>query len=301
MTALLLLLGVVALVGLAAWLRQRRHERELSSISQYRSALSTLAEMQHSSARHTLRVFGEDELPPDHTFDVEQPRLDPSYDGGRVVTGLDGAPIYVFDDARPLERKVELDLEERRRTDWAINHMGGQRGRHPIGLWIAAGALTLVVVIGAIAESRHGTSGPLPVATSTTIAHTTTTVTPVALQPTSQSAGAATYLTAAKEYVVTVTPASPCWIQVTGLDSHTTPYAETVAGGVTKQLQLSEPATVSLGSPSGATATLDGVPLVFPPIGSPMVLTFGMTTVQTTTTTTTSTLPNNVLTGPGAG
>ena len=288
-------------MGLATWLRQRRHERELSSISQYRSALSTLAEMQHSSARHTLRVLQEDELPPEHAFGVEQPRLDPSYDGGRVVTGADGAPIYVFDDARPLERNVELDVEERRRTDWAINHMGGQRRRHPIGLWIAAGALALIVVVGAIVESRHGLTGPLAVATTTTVVHTTTTVTPVALQPTSQSTGAASYLTAAKDYVVTVTPASACWIQVTGLDSHTTPYAETVAGGVTKQLQLSEPATVSLGSPSGATATLDGVPLVFPPVGSPTLLTFGMTTAQTTTTTTTSTLPNNVLTGPGAG
>ena len=161
--------------------------------------------------------------------------------------------------------------------------------------------LALIVVVGAIVESRHGLTGPLAVATTTTVVHTTTTVTPVALQPTSQSTGAASYLTAAKDYVVTVTPASACWIQVTGLDSHTTPYAETVAGGVTKQLQLSEPATVSLGSPSGATATLDGVPLVFPPVGSPTLLTFGMTTAQTTTTTTTSTLPNNVLTGPGAG
>ncbi len=297
MTALLLLLAIVALVALAAWIRQRRHSAELSSINDYRHALSTLAAMQHTSAEHRLRVLGEGEPAPSHLGGVVPPRLDPEFDGGRVVMGADGEPIYVFDEVRPPPAPVSQHGERRRETDWAINHMSGGFGRRrPVGLFIAGIAIALFVIVGAVFENRQ--PSPTLVTIATTTSTTTSTTLPPAAAPLSQGPGVATYATVGANYTVLVLPASACWVQVEGLTSKTTPYAETVNGGVRKQLTLNEPATVSLGSPTGAVVLLDGVPLQMPPVGSPTVLTFDVPGT-TTTTTTSTTLPNNVLSGSG--
>jgi len=297
MTALLLLLAIVVLVGLAAWIRQRRHSAELSSISDYRHALSTLAAMQHTTAEHHLRVFGQDEAVPSHLSGVTAPRLDAEFDGGRMVIGADGEPIYVFDEVRPPVMTPSQTGERGREADWAINHMSGGFGRRrPIGLFVAGIAIALFVVAGALFENRQPTPTPVTIATTTT--STTSTTLPPAAAPLSQGPGVATYATVGTDYTVVVTPASTCWVQVEGLTSKTTPYAETVNGGVKKDLTLKEPATVSLGSPTGAVVLLDGVPLEMPPVGSPTVLTFQVPGT-TTTTTTSTTLPNNVLTGSG--
>jgi len=299
MTALLLLLAIVVLVALAAWIRQRRHSAELSSISDYRHALSTLAAMQHNSAEHHLRVFGEGEDVPSHLGGVAPPRLDPDFDGGRVVIGADGEPMYVFDEVRPPQSSTMLPGERRREAEWAITHMSGGFGRRrPVGLFIAGIAIALFVVVGAVVENRQPSPTPVTIATTTT--STTTTTLPPPAAPISQGPGVATYATIGANYTVVVTPASACWVQVEGLTSKTTPYAETVSGGVAKQLILSEPATVSLGSPTGAIVLLDGVPLQMPAVGSPTVLTFEVPGT-TTTTTTSTTLPNNVLSGSGIG
>jgi hypothetical protein len=298
MTALLLLLAIVVLVGLAAWIRQRRHSAELSSISDYRHALSTLAAMQHTSADHHLKVFGEGEAAPTHSSGIAAPRLDEHLDSGRLVIGADGEPIYVFDEVRPPPLVERRTTERGRESQWALEHMTGGFGRRrPLGLFIAGGAIALFVIVGAVIESRQPT--PAPVTIPTTSTSTTTTTLPPAAAPLSQGPGVATYATVGTNYTVTVTPASPCWVQVEGLTSKTTPYAETVNGQTKKVLTLNEPATVSLGSPTGAVVLLDGVPLQLPTAGSPTILTF--TVPGTTTTTTTSTtLPSNVLTGSGA-
>ncbi len=293
MTALLLLLAIVVLVALAAWIRQRRHSAELSSISDYRHALSTLAAMQHTTAEHHLRVFGEGEAAPAHEAGVARPRLESEFDGGHVELDADGQPIYVFDEVRPPQVSMLQQSDRRRENDWAINHMSGGFGRRrPVGLFIAGAAIALFVIVGAIFENRQPSQTPVTIATTTT--STTSTTLPPASPPISQGPGVATYATVGTDYTVTVTPALNCWVQVEGLVSKTTPYAETVGGGVKKVLTLNEPVTVSLGSLAGTLVLLDGVPLQLPVAGSPTVLTFE-SPQQVTTTTTSTTLPDNVL------
>ncbi len=297
-----ILIAVVALaVGLIAWLRRRRVDREISSIDHYRRALSTLQEMQHEAPPRPLRVLHEGDAVSSFRADVAPPRLDPKAEGSRLVERAADDPVYVFDDSRPLDHGAPLAEDERRQNDWAVHHMGGSRhhrGRPktpPLGVLVAAGVLIVLLAIGISIEVRqHGAAPSTGATTTTTAPHhkaPTTTVPVTQLAPVAQGPGTATYVTGSAGYTLAVTVASPCWVQATELATGKVTFAQVVNPGAAQPIALTGTATVSLGSPSGTSMSVNGTPITYPSaIALPFVLTF---TPHQTVTTTTTTQPSS--------
>lgn len=296
MTAIVLLVVIIALVGAGAWLRQRRSDREISSVDRHRSTLSTLGGMQRAgdlSAIRRARPMGSGRA---------LPMVDPSVDHVHAEVRPDGERVFVFDDAKPYSAAAAvLDAAEQRRADWAINHMASHhRTRHPLGLWVAVGLLAVVVAIGALVEHQTTAAPLVTLPAPTTTSSTTSTTLPPDEHPIAAGAGTATYLAGAASYTVTIDPAGPCWVQVAATGSNATLFAATVQPGKGAAIALTSGAAVSIGSPSGVRVLLDGTPLQLPSLASPTVLTFTVPTTSTTTSTvpiSTTTLPPNALTG----
>jgi hypothetical protein len=185
---------------------------------------------------------------------VERPRLDP----GRH---------YVFSDSASAEESSAL--HPRHNDDWFLSRSSHRSTASIVGRSVAVVAL-VVLVIGVIVTyyvDRHPGKHTGSTTTTTTRARTTTTTTtvPTDLRPVSASGEDANYNVPATRYRVTVTGSlGETWAVYNMGPSSTLEWQGPVDQGHDESLVMTGDSRVTLGSPSSATVSVDGRPVVFP-------------------------------------
>ena len=195
---------------------------------------------------------------------VERPRIDP-------------ARKYVFND--PDEPPV---IRARHNEDWFLS-----RSAHRSPASLAGRAVAVVVVIAlviAVVVTYYFHHDPAPkkhsseTTTTTTKPPPTTTTTAITanLEPASTNGDDAVYNVDASRYRVTVYGArGTTWTVYNMGPSNTLEWQGAVAQGTHESLVMIGDSRITLGSPSSASATLDGRPIVFPsPLPATLILVF---------------------------
>ncbi len=193
---------------------------------------------------------------------LERPRIDPSRQ-------------YVFSD--PDEPPV---IRARHNEDWFLS-----RSAHRSPASLAGRAAAIVVVIAlviAVVVTYYIHHDPAPkkhsgvTTTTTTKPPPTTTTTAANLDAASTSGDDAVYNVGASRYRVTVYGArGETWTVYNMGPSNTLEWQGAVAQGSHESLVMIGDSRITLGSPSSASATLDGRPVIFPlPLPPTLVLVF---------------------------
>ena len=204
---------------------------------------------------------------------VERPRLDP----GRQ---------YVFSDAQNPEEPSSQHV--RHNEDWFLSR-SSHRSTGSLLARSAAVVLALVVVVGIIvtyAFEHHPPKNSTTTTTTTTRPPATTTTQPSALRATSLSGDDALYAAPAARYRVTVTGLrGETWVVYNMGPTGTLEWQGPVDLGKSESLVMTAQSRITIGSPSSASVTVDGRPVIFPsPLPATLVLVF--TPLLSTTTTT---------------
>jgi hypothetical protein len=205
---------------------------------------------------------------------VERPRLDP----GRQ---------YVFSDSQNSEESSALHT--RHNDDWFLS----RSSHRSTGSFVARSAaiiLAIVIVVAIIVTYAldHHTTKNSASTTTTTTTHppTTTTTMPSALRAISLSGDDASYTAPGTRYRVTVTGMrGETWAEYNMGPTSTLEWQGPVDLGKNESLVMTGDSRITIGSPSSASVSVDGRPVVFPsPLPATLVLIFTPTGPSTTTT-----------------
>ncbi len=261
--------GVVVVLVLAGTILRvrkvhRDEMRELSKPVERRLVAPPPSPYEPSRGFRIIDEAGE----PLHRSPVERPRIDPERD-------------YVFSDSTPSSREV-VGSHLRHNDEWFLSRSANRSTSSTI-----MRRLAVVVLIAAVAAvlvtyyvDRHTPKGPAGGTTTTTnlVGRTTTTVPtlPSSFTTTSTSGDEAFYRVPASRYQVEVTGShGPTWTVYDMGPTSTLEWQGTVANGSTKSLTMVGDSRITLGSPSSASVSVDGRPVVLPAaLSSPQVLVF---------------------------
>lgn len=205
---------------------------------------------------------------------LERPRLDPSRP-------------YVFSDSQIAEESSALHA--RHNDDWFLS-----RSSHRSTASLVARSLLVVLVIAVVvavivtyAVDHHSPKRSTSATTTTTTTRppTTTTSLPSTLRATSLSGDDASYDVPGARYRVTVSGArGETWAVYNMGPAGTLEWQGPVDVGKDESLVMTGDSRITIGSPSSATVTVDGRPVVFPsPLPATLVLVFTATGLTTTT------------------
>jgi Tfp pilus assembly major pilin PilA len=203
---------------------------------------------------------------------VERPRLDP-------------ARPYVFSDSQNSEESSAL--HSRHNDDWFLS-----RSAHRSTGSLVARVMVIVLVIAIVAiivtyavEHRTPKHSVTTTTTTTTRPPTTTTVVLTSLHATTTSGDDANYTVARARYRVTVTGSrGESWAEYNMGPASTLEWQGPVDLGKEESLVMTGDSRITIGSPSSASVTVDGRPVVFPsPSPATLVLVFTPASSSTTT------------------
>jgi len=290
------LIGVLALAGLAVWALRRRGSDEMHSVAGYQHRLERLEEVRRRQMGSVRVVRGSS-----HAQGSPPPPV--VGESGRLEISSSTSSRRVFDDTGQLPATPERPPRPapyRRRRDLSIARMSHRPRR--LGAPIAAAVAVIVLVTGLAIAGAH--SRGHPTATTTTIAHhsgttgttaprqtTTTTTVPRTFTASSTNGNVATYALPFASYTLTFTASSNggCYIQITDASGNV-PYAQVLDAGATEQLVLSGPSKVTLGAPGYVTVQVDRTPVTLPtPLPAPLDIDFNGPAPAGSTSSTTST------------
>lgn len=290
-------LVVLALVGVGAWVVNRREGDEVHSVEGYRHTLDTLQCIRSKSASASVRVLG----PPGGG--APGPTA-----GGPDRAGDDGADrVTPATPGRAIGHRGEVVLEDPTLSDPGPGSMSlGRRdramtamNRRPrrlaapilVGVVVLA-VLGLVILAGARSQNPHKASGTVATTsppsatqasspgvgsrtTTSTAAHgktkahvpaptaPSTTRPPANFTALTSTATTATYRPPAATYSLTLsTPNGQCWVDVASGGS--TVFTKTMLAGQQQSLSASGTTTIVLGAPGAVTVELDHLPVVLP-------------------------------------
>jgi hypothetical protein len=208
---------------------------------------------------------------------VERPRLDP----GRQ---------YVFSDAQNPDESNPLHT--RHNDDWFLSRSShrstGSLVARSVG--VVLGIAVVVAVIVAYAVGHHSPKKSATTTTTTTTRPPTTTTTgPSTLRATSLSGDDASYVVPGARYRVTVTGLrGETWAVYNMGPTSTLEWQGPVDLGKNESLVMTGDSRITIGSPSSASVTVDGRPVIFPsPLPATLVLVFAPSTSTTTTSSST--------------
>lgn len=196
---------------------------------------------------------------------VERPRLDPERQ-------------YVFRDSASSEESNALHA--RHNDNWFLSRSAHRSTASIVARSVAVVVLAVLVVVVVVAYyvDRHPGKHTSSTTTTTTRARTTTTATtlPSAFRAVTVSGDDANYKVPAARYRVTVTGSlGETWAVYNMGPSSTLEWQGPVDLGHDESLVMTGDSRVTLGSPSSATVSVDGKPLVFPtPLPATLVLVF---------------------------
>jgi hypothetical protein len=192
---------------------------------------------------------------------LERPRIDP-------------ARQYVFND--PDELPV---IRARHNEDWFLSRSAHRSTASLVGRAIAVIVVVALVIVVVVTYYTHHDPSPKKHAsdtTTTTHVVSTTTTTAPNLHPVSTSGDDAVYSVDASRYRVTVYGArGETWTVYNMGPANTLEWQGAVDQGSHESLVMIGDSRITIGSPSSATVTLDGHPVVFPsPLPATLVLVF---------------------------
>jgi hypothetical protein len=205
---------------------------------------------------------------------LERPRLDP----GRQ---------YVFSDSANSEESSALHA--RHNDDWFLSRSSHRSAGSLVARSVII-VLAIAVVVAIIVTYAVGHHGPKSSTTTTTTTTTrppaTTTTVPSALRATSLSGDEANYTVPGVRYRVTVTGSrGETWAVYNMGPSGTLEWQGPVDLGKNESLVMTGDSHITIGSPSSASVTVNGRPVVFPSaLPATLVLVFSPTGSTTTTT-----------------
>jgi hypothetical protein len=205
---------------------------------------------------------------------LERPRLDP----GRQ---------YVFSDSANSEESSALHA--RHNDDWFLSRSSHRSAGSLVTRSVII-VLAIAVVVAIIVTYAVGHHGPKSSTTTTTTTTTrppaTTTTVPSALRATSLSGDEANYTVPGVRYRVTVTGSrGETWAVYNMGPSGTLEWQGPVDLGKNESLVMTGDSHITIGSPSSASVTVNGRPVVFPSaLPATLVLVFSPTGSTTTTT-----------------
>lgn len=195
---------------------------------------------------------------------LQRPRLDP----GRQ---------YVFSDPQgPDESSAQ---HARHNDDWFLSRSSHRSTSSLVARGVGL-VLAIVIVAAVIVTYALGHHPPTPPASTTTTTTTTgaptTTTLPSALHATSLSGEDAHYSAPGARYRVTVTGSrGETWAVYNMGPASTLEWQGPVALGQNESLVMAGSSRITLGSPSSASVTVDGRPVVLPsPLPATLVLVF---------------------------
>jgi hypothetical protein len=269
------ILVVLLLVGIALRVRKLRRDemRELSKPIERRLFSPPPSPYAPSKGFRLIDESGE----PLQRPAVERPRLDPDHH-------------YVFSESTSSAEDV-VASHLRHKDDWFLS-----RSSHRSTLFIMLRRVAVILLIGLIiavvvtyyvnhdASKTPKGSGTDP--TTTTPANTTTTTAPFpsSFQSTSTNGDDAFYIVPASSYQVVVTGSlGATWAVYEMGTKNTLEWQGRVAQGHDESLKMIGDSRITIGSPSSATVSVAGSPVVFPsPSPSTLNLVFHTTSVTTT-------------------
>ncbi len=185
---------------------------------------------------------------------VERPRLDP-------------ARQYVFSDSASSEQSSAL--QARHNDNWFLSRSSHRSTASIVARSVAVVLLAVLVVVVVVTYYVAHHPGKHTTSTTTTTTHarttTTTTTVPTVFRPVTVSGDDANYNVSATRYRVTVTGSlGETWAVYTMGPSSTLEWQGPVDQGHDESLVMTGDSRVTLGSPSSATVSVDGKPVVFP-------------------------------------
>lgn len=269
-----IVIAVLLIAGTALRIRKVRRDemRELSRPLERRLVSPPPSPYAPSKGFRLLDGSGEPVTRPP----VERPRLDP------------GRP-YVFSDS--LSSEESGALHARHNDDWFLSRSShrstGSLVARSVGLVLAVAVVVGVIVTYAV---EHHSPKKLATTTTTTTTRppTTTTTVPSALRDTSLSGDDASYTVPGVRYRVTVTGSrGETWAVYNMGPASTLEWQGPVDLGRDESLVMTGDSRITIGSPSSASVTVDGRPVIFPS-ALPATLVLVFTPAGSTTTTTTS-------------
>jgi len=259
---------VVVLVLAGTFLRVRKvrrdEMRELSKPVERRLVAPPPSPYESSKGFRIIDEAGETL----HRPPVERPRIDPERD-------------YVFSDSTPGGREV-IGSHLRHNDEWFLSRSANRSTPSTVVRRLAVVALIVAVaaVLVTYYVDRHPSKGPAGGTTTTTTLRQRTTTTvptlPSSFTTTSTSGNEAFYRVPAPRYQVEVTGShGPTWTVYNMGPRSTLEWQGTVANGSTKSLTMVGDSRITLGSPSSASVSVDGHPVVLPAtLSSPQALVF---------------------------
>jgi hypothetical protein len=205
---------------------------------------------------------------------VERPRLDP------------GRPYVFSESANPEESGAQ---HARHKDDWFLSRSShrstGSLVARSAGVVLAIAVVVAVIVTYAV-EHHPPKKSTTTTTTTTTRPPTTTTSVPSTLHATSLSGDDASYTVPGARYRVTVTGSrGETWAVYNMGPASTLEWQGPVDLGKSESLVMTGDSRITIGSPSSASVTVDGRPVVFPS-ALPATLVLVFTPVGPTTTTT---------------
>jgi hypothetical protein len=268
-----IVVAVLLIAGTALRIRKVRRDemRELSKPLERRLVSPPPSPYAPSKGFRLLDGSGEPVARPP----VERPRLDP------------GRP-YVFSDSQNPEESSSLHT--RHNDDWFLSRSShrstGSLVARSVAIFLAIAVVVAIVVTYAI--DHHP---PKKSATTTTTAArppATTTTMPSALHDTSLSGDDASYAAPGARYRVTVTGSrGETWAVYNMGPASTLEWQGPVDLGKDESLVMTGDSRITIGSPSSASVTVDGRPVIFPtPLPATLVLVFTSAGTSTSTSTT---------------
>jgi hypothetical protein len=204
---------------------------------------------------------------------LERPRIDP------------GRP-YVFSDSQNPEESSALHA--RHNDDWFLT----RSSHRSTGSFVARGvavvlaiALVVAIIVTYAVEHHSPKSSASTTTTTTTRPPATTTSVPSTLHATSLSGDDASYTAPGTRYRVTVSGSrGETWAVYNMGPASTLEWQGPVDLGKIESLVMTGDSRITIGSPSSASVSVNGRPVVFPsPLPATLVLVFTPTGLTTTT------------------
>jgi hypothetical protein len=204
---------------------------------------------------------------------LERPRLDP----GRQ---------YIFSDSQNSEESSALHA--RHNDDWFLSRSSHRSAGSLVArsVLIVLAIAVVVAIIVAYAVGHHSPkSSTTTTTTTTTRPPATTTTVPSALHATSLSGDDASYTVSGTRYRVTVAGSrGETWAVYNMGPAGTLEWQGPVDLGKSESLVMTGDSRITIGSPSSASVTVGGRPVIFPsPLPATLVLVFTPTGPTTTT------------------